>query len=163
MAFSEDEVKGHSVSSAAEERLAWLVENYNVIYCYWRLSEYGNVGSRVWSKGAFKNLKRHVAYLCIAGSLPSVDYNELGLYEPEFIARAQKIEYVENYVRELKVDTKGWLVRNVTLGRRASGSWKKAERSASNKVCNAVLNQLDLIDKWLVELSSLSVNRSEDL
>lgn len=163
LAFSEDEVKEYSVEKVAEERLSWLIENYNVIYCYWRISEYGNVGSRMWSKEAFKKLKPHLAYLCIAGSLPVLDYNDLGLYESEFIARAQKIEFVEDYVRELKVDTKSWLVRNVTLGRRASGRWNKSDRSVSNKVCNAVLNQLTLIDKWLVELSSLSVNRPEDL
>jgi hypothetical protein len=163
MAFSDVQVKEIDIQEAAEARLMRLIDIYNVIHCIRKLSEAGNIGSSVWAEGALKSLKAQLGYLCVAAQIDHFDAGDIGLEDKEYIAEAQKIEYLEEWVRELRTETDVWLRFHVTLGRRAisTKAWKRADRSRANKVCNAVFNQMVLMDKWLDVLASLNVRRPD--
>jgi hypothetical protein len=164
MAFTDEEVEGFSIDRVAEARLLWLIEIQNILYCYWRLCDMGNLGARVWAEKAHKDLETLAGYHCVAAGLDAPDSSDFYRFDKDFIVAAQMIEYVEDWVREIMAQTVGLLRREVTLADRAMkvNKWKKGDRSRANKYFNAVVNQRKLMDKWVDDLKKYGLRRPEN-
>lgn len=165
MAFSEEEVMGFSITRAAENRLLRLIEIQNIVYNYWLLCEFGNIGARAWSSKAYGRVQTLAGYLCVAANLDSADPSDFSRDDKEFVVAAQEIEFIEEWVAGLIDEIEGLLRREVTLARaaRVQQNLGKPEVRLGNKYFNAVLNQRAMFEDWKERLASFSLRRRSDM
>jgi len=159
MAFTEEEIKGYSPQVFASGRIDELVHLYQMV----NLVQSGAVRINkpvFWNKAGRKLLDK-ASWYAQALEVPGIDREAVEvLPEPDSVegkelmvaarelARMEPDEWLESYWQECS----SMMFRVVTLGRRCStnpalSGWGKRDRSYSNKLANAVNNELLLVGK----------------
>lgn len=158
MAFTEEDLASYSLASVAEGRVEACLERWRLAMCR------ADVGETVkWWTHAGKLLIRNASWYCVVAGLPGLVTEGVSATLPtpqskEGKALKQKALETEpgDWLAAWQSEAEAAVAHAVTLGRRCVPSWSKGEKKMSNRLCNALLNEVRSCEKLRGELLSMS-------
>lgn len=153
MAFTEEELKAFKPEEVAEERCRVLVGHARAAL---RRSEIPDMPKPKWLEEVASRLIDSVTWTLKAMTLEGIDRDKV-LSLPAAGSKEGKALTVEaqrwsvEELEGLRSEGEALLRWCVTIGRRCEsmGSWRKADRSRSNKLANCLVQDLNRIDRLM--------------
>ena len=145
LAFSAQEVAEYDPKALGEKRIAHLLESALVLE---RLSTIPKAEKPKWCHDAARDLLTRATWICKALTLPGIDKAAALELPPAssaegkaITAAAQRLD-LDTWLEEEISKAEACLRYAVSIGRRAESrpDWRKQDRSLSNKLANALVN-----------------------
>lgn len=168
LAFSSEEVAGFDPKALAEKRIAYLLDVALVLE---RVSTIPKTSKPAFHHGAARSLVNRASWYCKALTLPGFD-KTAAMTLPDSRAKDGKTLTAEaqKYIRQgpdvwlegMLDNVEACLRYAVSLGRRAESrsGWTKTDRSLSNKLANALVQERSTVVKLMEDYSALPVDNS---
>lgn len=152
LAFTDEQCKEYDPKAVAAVRVNELLATIPLAI---RRSQ---LGEKVkWWETVAAKMTDCVTWYCVVAGLPGIDRAALHTLPTDkaltaLTVRARDLGEPEDFLDVWRASVRSEMVSHVTLGRRCAGSrklsgWGKAERSMSNKIANALMKELAVVQR----------------
>lgn len=155
MAFTDEQCAEYDPKAVAAVRVNELL---GYIPLALRRSQLGEKAK--WWESVAAKMTDCVTWYCVVAELPGIDraalHAQAELVDKKAMTQltvvARQLGEPEEFLERWQAAVRTEMVQHVTLGRRCAGSrkisgWTKAQRSLSNKIANAVIRELHVIQR----------------